>query len=59
MLTACFLLGSSITALAAGDGMTAAYGAAAEATADRVEEDGNAAENMAVSDTMSDEEILE
>ncbi len=59
LLTACFLLGSSITALAAGDGMTVAYGAAAEATADRVEEDGNAAENMAVSDTMSDEEILE
>ena len=59
LLTACFLLGSSITALAAGDGMTVAYGAAAEATADRVEEDGNAAENMAVSDIMNDEEILE
>lgn len=57
VLTACFLLGSSITALAAGDGMTAVYGAAAEATADRVEEDGSTTEGIAA--TVSDEEILE
>lgn len=59
LLTACFLLGSSITALAAGDGVTEAYGAAAKATTDWVEEDGNAVESMAVSTAMSDEEVLE
>lgn len=57
LMTACFLLGSSITALAAGEGMTKAYGAAAEATADRVEEDGNITEGTVAA--MSDEAILE
>lgn len=58
LLTACFLLGSSMTALAAGDGMTEAYGAAAKATADRAEEEENVTVN-ADAVAMSDEEVLE
>lgn len=38
LLSACFLLGSSMTALAAGDGMTGGYEAAAEATEVRNED---------------------
>lgn len=57
LLTACFLLGSSMTALAAGNGMTEAYGAAVKATADRTEEGSVTTGVDAVA--MSDEEILE
>lgn len=59
LLTACFLLGSSMTALAAGGGMTAAYGAAVEVTENRVEEDKNVAVSAADPAAVSDEEILE
>ena len=52
LLAACFLLGSSITALAAGEGVTGAYGAVADATDVRNEE------NVAVA-ALSDEEVLE
>lgn len=59
VLSVCFLVGSSITALAAGDGMTEAYAKAVEATDTRAEDsevstalEGEAAE-------MSDEEVIE
>lgn len=38
LLSACFLMGSSITALAVGDGVTVAYEAIADATDNRVED---------------------
>lgn len=53
LLSACFLLGSSITALAAGEGVTKAYGAMADATDVRAEE---SVDTVAV---LSDEEVLE
>lgn len=56
LLAAGFLLGSSITALAAGEGMTAAYEKAAEETAVK-EAEAVDSEGAAVS--MSDEELLE
>ena len=59
LLTACFLLGSSMTALAAGEGITEAYGMAAEATAARVEESSDTADIMEAAVSMNDEELLE
>ena len=59
VLSVCFLVGSSITALAAGDGMTEAYAKAVEATdvrVDVIEEAVNVPED---SDAMSDEEVIE
>lgn len=53
LLSACFLLGSSITALAAGEGVTEAYGVVADATDIRNEE---SVEAVAA---LSDEEVLE
>lgn len=53
LLSACFLLGSSITALAAGEGVTEAYGAVADATDVRNEESVEAVV------ALSDEEIIE
>ncbi len=59
LLSACFLLGSSMTALAAGEGITKAYGMAAEATAARTEENLGTAEVMETAVPLSDEELLE
>lgn len=59
LLSACFLFGSSMTALAAGEGITEAYGMAAEATAARVEEGSDAADVMETAVSLSDEELLE
>ena len=56
LLAAGFLLGSSITALAAGEGMTVAYGKTAEATAVREAEVTNA-DSVPVS--ISDGELLQ
>lgn len=53
LLSACFLMGSSMTALAAGNGMTGGYEAAAEATEIRAEE------GTTVAGTLSEEEVLE
>ena len=53
LLAVCFLLGSSITALAAGEGVTEAYGAVVDATEVRTEE---SVETIA---NLSDEEVLE
>lgn len=53
LLSACFLLGSSITALAAGEGVTEAYGAVVDATEVRTEE---SVETIA---DLNDEEVLE
>ena len=53
LLSACFLLGSSITALAAGDGLTGGYKTTAQATDVRAEE----GRNMA--DTMDFKEVVE
>ena len=59
LLSACFLMGSSITALAVGDGVTAAYGVVADATDNRVEETTNIDGSVETTDVMSDEEIIE
>ena len=59
LMSACFLLGSSMTALAAGEGITEAYGIAVEATANRVEEGSDTADIMEMSLSLSDEGILE
>lgn len=59
LLSACFLLGSSMTALAAGEGITEAYGRAAEATAARIEEEPGTANIMETAVSLSDEELLE
>ena len=53
LLSACFLMGSSITALAVGDGVTAAYEIVADATDTRVEDGIN------MTDSLSDTEIIE
>lgn len=58
LLSACFLMGSSITALAVGDGVTAAYGVVADATDNRVD-DLKQEGITGLADGMSDEEILE
>lgn len=55
LLAAGFLLGSSITALAAGEGMSVAYGKAAEVTAEKVAE----VESIEAADvSVSDEDLL-
>lgn len=54
LLSACFLMGSSITALAVGDGMTVAYRAVADVTDVRVDD-----EIVDGADALSDEEVLE
>lgn len=60
LLSACFLMGSSITALAVGDGVTAAYGVVADATDNRrIEEEISATGIMELADPVSDEEIIE
>lgn len=59
LLSACFLLGSSMTALAAGEGITKAYGMAAEATAAKVEEGSGTVAVMETAVSLSDEELLE
>lgn len=59
LLSACFLMGSSITALAVGDGMTVAYGAVADVTDNRVDEYMNTEGIDGMTDTLSDEEIIE
>ena len=59
LLSACFLLGSSMTALAAGEGITMAYGMAAEATAAKVKEGSGTAVVMETAVSLSDEELLE
>ena len=58
LLSACFLMGSSITALAVGDGVTAAYGVVADATDTRVE-DGGDTTAMELADSLSDKEVVE
>lgn len=59
VLSVCFLMGSSITALAAGEGMTEAYGDAVEATDIRMEEGEGVADITESAVALSDEEILE
>ncbi len=59
VLSVCFLIGSSITALAAGDGMTEAYAKAAEATDARAEDNAVAVELDGEAVEMSDEEVIE
>ena len=56
LLAAGFLLGSSITAVAAGEGMTVAYGKAAEATSVKTAE---AVDSEGAAVSISDEELLE
>ena len=58
VLSVCFLLGSSITALAAGEGMTEAYGDAAKATVSWTGESEGAVETTEIM-PLSDEEIVE
>ncbi len=53
LLSACFLMGSSITALAAGNGVTEAYKALADVTDERE------TDSMTGEGTLSDEEVLE
>lgn len=55
-MAAGFLLGSSITAVAAGEGMTVAYGKAAEATSVKTAE---AVDSEGAAVSISDEELLE
>ena len=59
LLSACFLMGSSITALAVGDGVTVAYRAVADVTDNRVEEAANIEGSVEATDTWSEEEIIE
>ena len=59
VLSVCFLLGSSITALVVGEGMAEAYGEAAAATDVRMEEVKGIVDNAATAVTLSDGEILE
>ncbi len=59
LLSACFLMGSSITALAVGDGVTVAYEAIADATDNRVEENVDIEGSVETADTLSEEEIIE
>ena len=64
-LATCFLLGSSITSLAAGDGVTEAYDALAKYTSDYgaigAEEDGEFIKDIPedVSEDISDEEVVQ
>ena len=59
LLSACFLMGSSITALAVGDGVTVAYRAVADVTDNRVEENVDIEGSVETADTLSEEEIIE
>lgn len=59
LLSACFLMGSSITALAVGDGVTVAYRAVADVTDNRVEEAVDIEGSVETADTLSEEEIIE
>lgn len=59
LLAASFLLGSSVTALAAGDGVTEAYGAVADVTETRTEESANSVDAIDAASELSDEEVLE
>ena len=59
LLSACFLMGSSITALAVGDGVTVAYEVIADATDNRVEEAVDIEGSVETADTLSEEEIIE
>ena len=59
VLSACFLLGSSMTALAAGAGITEAYGKAAAVTADKAEEEIDTVDVVEAEMPLSDEELLE
>lgn len=59
VLSLCFLLGSSMTALAAGAGMTEGYMAVVEATDNKVADNEVVAEITEEAVTMSDEEVLE
>ena len=59
VLSVCFLLGSSITALAAGDSMTEAYAKAVEATDNRAEDNEAVADLEGEAAEMSDEEVIE
>lgn len=59
VLSVCFLLGSSITALAAGDSMTEAYAKAVEATDNRAEDSEMVADLEGEAAEMSDEEVIE
>lgn len=58
VLSLCFLLGSSMTSLAAGAGMTEGYEAVAEATDNRAE-DSEVVTDIEEAAAMSDEEVLE
>jgi len=58
MLSLCFLFGSSITSLAAGDGMTKVYTIAAEATDIREEDNDNVEHFMPSETTTSDSEVI-
>ncbi len=59
VLSVCFLVGSSITALAAGDGMTEAYAKAVEATDTRAEDSEVSTALEGETAEMSDEEVIE
>ena len=59
VLSVCFLLGSSITALAAGDSMTEAYAKAVEAADNRAEDSEMVADLEGEAAEMSDEEVIE
>lgn len=61
VLSAAFLLGSSITSLAAGSGVTSAYEGLVEATSVKVEESADYTESMGdmlLSTSQSDEDVL-
>lgn len=59
VLSACFLLGSSMTALAAGEGITETYETVASVTATKTEEGLGIADEVEVAVSLSDEELLE
>lgn len=60
LLAGCFLLGSSMTALAVGGGMTEAYGAAVDATDSRsIVENGEGAADIIEAAALSDEALIE
>lgn len=59
LLSACFLMGSSITALAVGDGVTVAYEIVANATDTRVEDGVDTTVAIELTDSLSDKEVIE
>lgn len=59
LLSGCFLFGSSMTALAVGDGMTEVYDAVADATDSRMESSMDAAPIMDSAAAISEEELIE